>query len=156
MAKLPDKKHKEESQDQAPELDDPVLAMVGVGRELWETELGDRFVERHRSEELPPPVSGSASGQAGSLAEAVWQRVIDHQDEEFRTVTGLPFTYQVQGAGMWFYRDGERIERKLSRKQFEIALSPCPLTSTTEIKDLMDFAYLFAALKDGRIRAQAW
>jgi len=90
-----------------PELDDPVLAMVGVGRELWETELGDRFVERHRSEELPPPVSGSASRQAGSLAEAVWQRVIDHQDEEFRAVTGLPFTYQVQGAGMWFYRDGE-------------------------------------------------
>ena len=30
------------------------------------------------------------------------------------------------------------------------------LASTTEIKDLMDFAYLFAVLKDGRIRGQEW
>lgn len=35
------------------EVDDPVLQMLGVGRELWEQETGDRFVERLRSEEVP-------------------------------------------------------------------------------------------------------
>jgi hypothetical protein len=37
--------------------DDPVLAMLGVGKQLWEHEAGDQFVERLRSEEIPPPPS---------------------------------------------------------------------------------------------------
>lgn len=36
------------------EPDDPVLLMLGVGKQLWEQESGDRFVERLRSEEAPP------------------------------------------------------------------------------------------------------
>jgi hypothetical protein len=35
------------------ETNDPVLLMLGVGRELWNQESGDDFVERLRSEELP-------------------------------------------------------------------------------------------------------
>jgi hypothetical protein len=34
---------------------DPVLAMLGVGQELWEQETGDQFVERLRSEDISPP-----------------------------------------------------------------------------------------------------
>jgi hypothetical protein len=36
-----------------PEQDDRVLGMLAVGKEIWATESGDRFVERLRSEELP-------------------------------------------------------------------------------------------------------
>ena len=32
------------------DADDPVLLMLGVGKQLWEYESGDRFVERLRSE----------------------------------------------------------------------------------------------------------
>ena len=157
MDKLLDWKNREEVRDQTADVEDPVLAMLGVGKELWETESADSFVERLRSEELPPPpVGGRSSGQPENLAEAVWRRVVAHQGQEFRTARRLPFTFQIEGAGIWFFRDGKRVERKLSRKQFEIALSRCPLTSTTEIKDLMDYAYLFAVLMDRRIRAQAW
>jgi hypothetical protein len=57
---------------------------------------------------------------------------------------------------MWFFRDGKRINRKLTRRQFDVGLSRCPLKRTTEIKDLMDYPYVFAVLTDRRIRGQAW
>jgi hypothetical protein len=82
--------------------------------------------------------------------------MVAHQGETFQTVSGLPFTFEVEGTGIWFSRNGKRVNRKLTRTQFEIALSRCPLTRTTEIKDLLDYPYLFAVLRDGRIRGQAW
>jgi hypothetical protein len=36
------------------ETDDPVLALLGVGSQLWQLESGDRFVDRLRSEDTPP------------------------------------------------------------------------------------------------------
>jgi hypothetical protein len=148
---------REEGRNETAEADDPVLAMLGVGRQLWETESGDTFVERLRSEDLPaPPPTQRSPSPAESLPEAVWQLVANHQGEQFHTVSGLPFTFEVEGAGIWFFRDGKRVNRKLTRTQFEVALSRCPLTHTTEIKDLMDYPYLFAVLMDGRIRNQAW
>jgi hypothetical protein len=91
-----------------------------------------------------------------SLVESAWHRIETHQGEEFRTATGLPFTYQVEGAGIWFFREGRRINRKLVRSQVETAIGRCPLTATTEINDLMDYAYLFGLLGDKRIRVDAW
>ena len=149
--------NREEGRDETVETDDPVLAMLGVGRQLWELESGDSFVERLRSEDLPaPPPTQWSTRPSASLPEAVWRRVAKHQGEPFQTVRGLPFTFEVEGTGIWFFRDGKRVNRKLTRTQFEVALSRCPLTRTTEIKDLMDYPYLFAVLKDGRIRGQAW
>ena len=142
-------------QDPATDETDPVLAMLGVGRQLWELESGDKFVERLRSEDLPLPPAVHPS-LAGNLAEAVWRRIISHQGEQFQTVRGLPFTFEVEGAGIWFFRDGKRVNRRLTRTQFEVALSRCPLKSTTEISDLMDYSYLFAVLMDRRIRGQDW
>ena len=135
---------------------DPVLSMLGVGKQLWEHESGDDFVERLRSEEglkspLPPPQPA-----AHDLAESVWMRISKHQSQQFHTATGLPFTYKVEGAGIWFYREGRRINRKLMRTQVQVAISRCPLNTTTEIKDLIDYAYLFALLKDPRIRGGDW
>jgi hypothetical protein len=149
--------HREQDPDQATGANDPVLAMLGVGRQLWDLEPGDSFVERLRSEDLPvPPAMHPSSCPTGNLAEAVWQRMVSHQGEQFQTVRGLPFTFKVEGAGIWFFRDGKRVERKLTRTQFEVALSRCPLARTTEISDLMDYPYLFAVLRDRRIRGQEW
>jgi|ERR1035438_6033482 hypothetical protein len=144
-------------QQQRQETNDPVLLMLGVGKQLWEGEPGDRFIERLRSEDLPPsPFERRLDAPAENPSESVWQRIKRHQGEEFRTVKRLPFTYEMEGAGIWFFRDGRRIERKLTRTQVDQAIARCPLHRTTEIKDLMDYSYLFALLMDARIRGEAW
>jgi hypothetical protein len=135
---------------------DPVLLMLGVGKELWKHESGDSFVERLRSEDLPRAPSERRLVSAENAPQSIWRRIESHQGEEFRTVKGLPFTYEVEGSGIWFFRDGHRINRKLSQIQVDKAITRCPLTSTTEIKDLMDYPYLFALLMDARIRRGAW
>ena len=148
---------KSETKHQRQETSDPVLLMLGVGKQLWKHEPGDRFVERLRSEDLPPsPFEGRLDAPAENAPESVWHRIKSHQGEEFKTATRLPFTYEVEGAGIWFFRNGQRINRKLSRTQVDKAIARCPLTSTTEIKDLMDYPYLFALLMDARIRREAW
>jgi len=138
------------------ETSDPVLLMLGIGKELWRREQGDSFVERLRSEDAPPPFEGRLDAPAQNAAESVWHRITSHQGEEFKTATRLPFTYAVEGLGIWFFRDGRRINRKLTRTQVEVAIARCPLTRTTEIKDLMDYPYLFALLTDTRIRGETW
>lgn len=147
---------KSEAGHQRPETSDPVLLMLGIGKPLWNREPGDSFVERLRSEDAPPPFEGRRDAPVQKVAESAWGRIKSHQGERFETVTGLPFTYEVGGAGIWFFREGRRINRKLTRAQVETAIARCPLTTTTEIKDLMDYPYLFALLTDARIRADAW
>jgi len=139
------------------EPSDGVLEMLGVGRELWIRESGDSLIERLRAEDSPPPTAAILSNSRTSdLAETVWQRIEQHQGQQFYTARRLPVTYQVEGNGIWFFRDGRRIERKATRSQVEEAISRCPLRSTTEIKDLIDFAYLYAILMDRRIRGNDW
>jgi hypothetical protein len=139
-----------------PETEDPILTMLGIGKQLWKNEPGDNFIERLRSEELPPPGEGRLDAPPQSAAESVWQRINGHQREPFNTATGLPFTYEVEGSGIWFFRNGRRINRKLTRTQLDQAIARCPLRTTTEIRDLMDYPYLFALLRDARIRGEAW
>jgi len=45
---------KSETTPQLYETSDPVLLMLGVGKELWEREPGDKFIERLRSEDPRP------------------------------------------------------------------------------------------------------
>lgn len=136
--------------------EDPVLQMLGVGRELWKHETGDQFVERLRSEESPAPPQDQIAGPIENITETVWRRIRALQGQQFHTARGLPFTFQVDGNGIWFFRDRKKIAVKLSRSQVEVAISRCPLQTTTEIKDLMDYTYLFALLSDRRIREQNW
>jgi hypothetical protein len=137
------------------EPDDPVLQTFGAGRDLWTHEAGDRMVDGLRSEDSAPapPVIGG-DGIVKDLPSLVWHRIEKHQGEPFHTSTGLPVTFEVDGNGIWFFRDGRRIERKATRTQVEKAISRCPLKSTTGIRDLMDYAYLFAILTDRRIRGR--
>jgi hypothetical protein len=150
--------HANERAEEHRQTSDPVLLMLGVGKHLWESEPGDQFIDRLRSEDSPPPPALFEPGRAPaeSSSQAVWQRIQSHQGEEFRTATKLPFTYAVEGTGIWFFREGRRVNRKLTRTQLEKAIARCPLRSTTEIKDLMDYPYLFALLMDPRIRCDAW
>jgi hypothetical protein len=136
--------------------EDPVLAMLGVGQQLWEHEGGDRFVERLRAEDISAPLNPQTARPAEDLPEAVWRAIQNYQGEPFHTVRGLPLTFEVEGNGVWFFRDRKRVNRKLTRRQLDVAISRCPLKSTTEIKDLMDYPYVFALLMDPRIRGQAW
>ena len=145
-----------ETEHKRHETSDPVLLMLGVGKQLWRREPGDSFVERLRSEDAPPAFEGPLDAPGQNVAESVWHRIKSHQGEEFKTATGKSLTYAVEGAGIWFFRDGRRVNRKLTRTQVEVAISLCPLTRTTEIKHLMDYPYLFALLTDARIRGDAW
>ena len=146
-----------ETKDPRRNADDPVLRMLGVGEQLWTDETGDQFIERLRSEELPPPRQESGSEvPPQNVQESVWDRIESHQGQEFKTAKRLPFTYEVEGSGIWFFRNGKRINRKLARTQVDKAVARCPLRTTTEIKDLMDYAYLFGLLTDTRIRSGAW
>lgn len=131
--------------------------MLGVGRQIWEQEGGDRFVERLRMEDpaaVPSPTAPRNSME--DLSEAVWRRIRKHQGNQFHTARGLPLTFKVEGNGIWFFRKQARVNRKVTRAQVDVAISRCPLKSTTEIKDLMDYPYLYAILMDPRIRDQAW
>jgi hypothetical protein len=40
-----------ETKQRHQKTDDPVLLMLGVGKQLWERESGDQFIERLRSED---------------------------------------------------------------------------------------------------------
>lgn len=153
MSKVDAKRDQNAERDDA---SDPVLRMMGVGKHLWEDESGDKFIERLRSEDLAPPRAIVQGSSVERSPDSVWRRIESHQGDEFKTARQFPFTYEIEGLGIWFFRDGRRINRKLTRSQVEQAIARCPLNSTTEIKDLMDYAYLYALLMDPRIRGQAW
>jgi hypothetical protein len=139
---------------------DPVLAMRGVGKHLWANESAEVFVERLRKEEDGSQVQ-SAPGLAAppstdGIEDLVWARLKAHQGEVFFTATRLPFTYQIEGNGLWFFREGDRINRKLTRAQVNTGVARCPIAKTTEIADLIDYAYLFGLLTDSRVRGEQW
>jgi hypothetical protein len=131
--------------------EDPVLQMLGLGQELWR-EGADAFVQRERSNW---EIEGTGPPSDLTLAEKVWQRLAAHQGEDFQTARGLPFRYRLDGNGLWFFRDGRRINQRLSRGDVEKAVRRCPLDKVTDISDCRDSSYLFGVLTDRRIRGSA-
>ncbi len=126
--------------------DDPVLAMIGIGKELWADENGDAFIRRLRDE-----TTWNDGTPGASPTDRLWSRVVNNQTLVFRTSTGLPFTFRIEGNGIWFYREGRRINQFLSRSDFDKAAARLPLKTTTEIKDCRNYTYLFGLLTDSRI-----
>ncbi|HWZ31819.1 MAG TPA: hypothetical protein VNX18_10820 [Bryobacteraceae bacterium] len=130
--------------------DDPILQLRGLGKKLWIGIDADKFVDELRSgwSAVAPAATTDDTGD-------VWRRVVRYQGDEFKTVTGLPFTYQVEGAsGIWFFRDGNRINRRLGKRELESALQKCPLHGPADLREFQDPSYLFGLLTDRRIIGQ--
>ena len=45
---------------------------------------------------------------------AIWDRICKLQNEEFRTITGLVFTYILESGVIWIIRRGHRINQSIS------------------------------------------
>jgi hypothetical protein len=102
--------------------------------------------------------SKNASGRfnANSKQERVWKRIVAHAGAEFRPARDLPFTYSVEGNGIWFYRDGKRIEQRLARGEVDQAILICPVSKTSELSKFRDSSYLYGLLMDSRVRSKDW
>ena len=135
------------------EEDDPILQMWGLGKEIWADTNADSYVASLRSGWRSPDTS---NGAVQSI-DIFWHRIEQNQGQEFRTSTGLPFTYEVEGtSGIWFYRDGSRINQRLGRGDVEKAIRKCPLEKTSDISECRDYPYLYGLLTDPRIHGNNW
>lgn len=83
----------------------------------------------------------------------VWQRVIGNEGEEFHTITGLEFTYEVGGD----FIVTSRARQNISKSDFMKALGRVPLQGPSEINDIVRGpAYVWAILHDSRISRGEW
>lgn len=84
--------------------------------------------------------------------EDVWARIRAHAGQEFRTVTGLPFTYEVPGN----YLRVNRTDRNLSRTNFAKAIELLPADGPGQLPGRQGASYTWAILMDPRIRKDKW
>lgn len=66
--------------------------------------------------------------------ERIWERIKRHAGEDFQTINGLPFAYVVPGNFLRVTRDGEEINRSLSRTNFEKSLPLLPADRPAALK----------------------
>lgn len=90
-----------------------------------------------------------------SIAE-VWERIKRHAGEDFQTINGLVFTYAVPGNYLRVTREGEEINRSLSRTNFERALDLMPADGPGALTGRQGPSYTWAILMDQRIRRSDW
>jgi hypothetical protein len=130
--------------DYSPE-DDPILAISGVGKEMWKKlGGGEAFIRALRSEVFP--------GFESPDADHIWERIKAHRGEEFHTVRGEPFSYDVHGNILVPRpQKGEPTPRQLPRRDLEKAWARRPLSGPGQIKDLQGPSYIFGILTDPRI-----
>lgn len=88
--------------------------------------------------------------------EHVWERICRHAGGEFRTVQGLPFTYEVPGNFLVITRDGKEVNRSLSKTNFRKAAEQMPVSGPAGLKGRQGPSYTWAILNDERIRVGAW
>jgi hypothetical protein len=84
--------------------------------------------------------------------DVVWDRIRRHAGEELRTITGLPFTYEVPGN----YLRVNRTIRNLSRSNFMQSLALMPAVGPGQLRGRQGAAYTWAILMDDRIRCGEW
>lgn len=127
--------------------EDPILAISGVGKEMWKKlGGGEAFIRALRAEVFP----GYESSDAGH----VWERIAAHRGEEFHTVRGEPFSYDVHGNILVPRpQKGQPTPRQLPRGDFEKAWARRPLSGPGQIKDLQGPSYIYGILTDPRISA---
>jgi hypothetical protein len=79
---------------------------------------------------------------------AVARRIREHQGEQFHTRSGLPMTYEVDGARIKVSRAKPWLSMEGAREIWEMG----PRASLTDIDQrITGRAYLFAILRDRRI-----
>lgn len=88
--------------------------------------------------------------------DAVWSRIRAHAGEQFQTVLGIPFTYEVPGNYLRVTRDGREVNRSLSRTNFAKGLLLVPTEGPTGLKSRQGSSYTWAILMDPRIRLDEW
>jgi hypothetical protein len=83
----------------------------------------------------------------------LWKRIIACEGDEFRTVTNLPFTYEVRGD----YLCPSRTEYNISKSDVAKSYSLVPLSGPGEISKLVrGSSYVYAILYDERISNNQW
>ncbi len=77
---------------------------------------------------MNPTALGRVSETLIAVADfdAVWERIKRHAGEQFETIRGLPFTYEVPGNYLRVTRDDE-VNRPLSRTNFAKAFEHMPV-----------------------------
>ncbi len=84
--------------------------------------------------------------------DAVWERIRRHAGADFRTITGLPFTYEVPGN----YLRVDRTIRNLSRSNCAKALDLMPAAGPAQLRGRQGASYTWAILMDPRICSGDW
>ncbi len=153
--------------------DDPILALEGVGSEVWRSlGGGDAFIKWLRSDEVIPAPwekqsdrsaaakhkKASKPGRASAVAKKqndfreVWERIRRSQGQGFRTVRGLDFTYRLENDSVLrILRKHHEINRNIPRGDVEKAWSRRPLAGPKDLHRLQGSSYLFGIVTDRRI-----
>jgi hypothetical protein len=82
----------------------------------------------------------------------VWSRIKEHEGETFKTITGLEFSYSIDGDSII----PSRTDWNIPKSHVGKSLERVPLKDTTEIQDLMGPSYLWGILNDDRISNGDW
>ena len=87
-----------------------------------------------------------------SFAE-IWKRIVGCEGEEFRTVTSLSFTYEINGNSLF----PSRTEYNLPKTEFAKAYELVPINNPNIISKLVRGpSYIWAILHDERISKKEW
>lgn len=85
--------------------------------------------------------------------DAVWRRILASEGEQFETIRGLPFTYEITGDIFI----SSRTQYNISRSDFDRAYEHVPSEGPGGISNLVrGSAYIWALLHDRRIRRGDW
>ena len=83
----------------------------------------------------------------------IWKRIIACENEEFRTISNLAFTYRINGNSLC----PSRTEYNISKSDFAKAYELVPISGPGEISKLVRGpAYIWAILNDKRISKNEW
>ena len=85
--------------------------------------------------------------------EEVWKRIVAFEGEEFKTITNLPFTYEIRGNSLCL----GRTKYNISKSDFSKAYELVPIAGPGKISDIVGGpTYIWAILHDQRISHNEW
>ncbi len=87
------------------------------------------------------------------IFQEVWNRIRTHEGEEFKTITGKPFTYQIHGDVF----NPSRTNYNVTKSDFEKAFVLTPFKGPGMVNLLVRGpSYIWAVLHDSRVRKDDW